>query len=210
MSINIRGGHTKKCKYLLLVKQAMDEGISIIKCQETHSHDVHEIANYLAHLDNITVFESINTSNPNKGGVAIISLDKSLNLRLISKDSEPIIPGTVGNNWTDSMTQFERDSVELDSINGKWIVCKITWDKKEIHLANIYAPTINSKPGYVPNSDFLARNHFFRNLNGKWSQHTNLIVGGDFNNTPEILLDKKYIDPTKKSKRSWILKSISI
>ena len=26
-------------------------------------------------------------------------------------------------------------------------------------------------------------------------------MGGDFNNTPEILLDKKYIDPTKKSKR---------
>ena len=51
------------------------------------SHDVHEISNYLAHLDNITVFESINTSNPNKGGAAIISLDKSLNLRLISKDS---------------------------------------------------------------------------------------------------------------------------
>ena len=47
----------------------MDEGISIIKCQETHSHDPHETANYLAHLDNITVFESINTSNPNKGGL---------------------------------------------------------------------------------------------------------------------------------------------
>ena len=117
MSINIRGGHTKKCKYLLLVKQAMEEGISIIKCQETHSHDEHEIANYLAHLDNISVFESINTSNPNKGGVAIISLDKSLNLRLISKDSEPLTPGTVGHNWTQTMTQFERDSVELDSTN---------------------------------------------------------------------------------------------
>ena len=99
------------------------------------------------------------------------------------------------------MTQFERDSVELDSIDGKWIVCKITWDKKEIHLVNIYAPTIKSKPGYALNNDFLARSHFFRSLNSKWSHHINLIVGGDFNNTPEVLRDKKYISPTNKTRR---------
>ena len=72
----------------------MELGISIIIIQETHSHDVNEITKQLAYYDNATVFESINTSNPNKGGVAIISLDRSLNRGLVSKDSETLVPGT--------------------------------------------------------------------------------------------------------------------
>ena len=56
---------------------------------------------------NIRVFESVNTTNPNKGGVAIISLDQNIDMKLEDADFYH------KTNWITEMPQAKRDAVEI-------------------------------------------------------------------------------------------------
>ena len=99
---------------------------------------------------------------------------------------------TIHTNWTDNMTQQERDAVELDSVKGKWITIQFTWMDKTIHITNVYAPTLKQKPQQLAHPDYIARKHFFNYLGANLNYEHN-IVAGDFNNVPNPVLDKIFI-----------------
>ena len=95
-------------------------------------------------------------------------------------------------NWTDDTTQQEKDAIELDSVNGKWITIQFTWMDKTIHITNVYAPTLKQKPQQLAHPDYIARKHFFNYLGANINYEHN-IVAGDFNNVPNPALDKIFI-----------------
>ena len=78
-----------KCasKWISLIHYARDNNYSIILAQETKSNNPGDIYQYIKsafHDDpnfHVQVYESVNTHNPNKGGVAIISINKEIDLQ---------------------------------------------------------------------------------------------------------------------------------
>ena len=133
--------------------------------------------------------ESVNIANPNKGGTAIICLDPSINFKLSDVDTLHNVT------WATQMSQIKRDAIEGDSIYGKWVVASFEWNELEINIASIYAPTCVSKPGVTGISSHIAREAFWNFLAHKWTHHKNLIVGGDTNNLPDPLFDRRILIP---------------
>ena len=80
---------------------------------------------------NIRVFESVNTTNPNKGGVAIISLDPNIDMKLEDADYYH------NTNWITEMPQAKRDAVDKEAALGRWILTSFLWNNKTIHVATI-------------------------------------------------------------------------
>ena len=78
------------------------------------SDNTHELANErITPLLNIRVFESVNTTNPNKGGVAIISLDPNIDMKLEDADYHHCT------NWITEMPQAKRDAVDKEAAIGR-------------------------------------------------------------------------------------------
>ena len=186
-----------KCasKWISLIHYARDNNYSIILAQETKSNNPGDIYQYIKsafHDDpnfHVQVYESVNTHNPNKGGVAIISINKEIDLQPTDVDyGHPI-------NWQNTMSPVSQNAMEQDSIYGKWIVSNFKWDNKQIHVASIYAPTCVTKPGTIGIGAHIARKGFWEFLQDRWAQHEYLIVGGDTNNVPDIAFDKRRLKP---------------
>ena len=189
LSINIQGAYTFPDKYTHLINYAThkDNKYDIICVQETHSATHNRIRNVLAFTHpNAKSWEAINTDNHNKGGVAIIVLNDKIKPTFVMSDN------TTPSNWTDDMTQQEKDAVELDSVTGKWITIRFKWMDKVIHLTNVYAPTLRPKPQQLAKPGHIARKHFFNYLGATLNFEHN-IVAGDFNNLPNPEIDKIWI-----------------
>ena len=118
LSVNLQGAHTQPDKYLQLMNYAMhrDNRYDIVCIQETHSDIISRIRSILAlNYPNVKSWEAINTDKARKGGVAIIVLNNKINPRFVMSDN------TTPTDWTQDVTQQEKDAIELDSIKGKWI-----------------------------------------------------------------------------------------
>ena len=102
-------------KWLSLYHYAKQHDYSIIIAQETKSVKQGDIKSYMdsALRDDpkyyAKVVESVNTTNPNKGGTAIICLDPNINFKLSDVDTHHNVT------WATQMSQIKREAIEEDS-----------------------------------------------------------------------------------------------
>ena len=115
-------------------------------------------------------------------------------VKLVMTDGDPLI-----SNWTELMTQPEKDAIEDDSIIGKWLTIKFQWLNKTIHLTNLYAPALASKTGQLSNPSHIAQEHFFNSLGNHLHRNEHNLVVGDFNNLPDYHVDKIWIQEPRNN-----------
>ena len=86
------------------------------------------------------MWESINTDNPRKGGIAIMVVNPKIKAHVVHSDCV-----NQTSNWTLNMSQAELNSIELDSVLGKWQIIKFEWLNRSIHpvsYTHLTLPTI--------------------------------------------------------------------
>ena len=135
LNYNIQGkegtykDQAKQCKYSVLIPWAISKGYQLITLQETKASPGYITKQVQKLCNHATVLETSNPDNPNKGGVATISLDKAIRITLVEDDSE------TQSTWLQTVpAQY---ATEHDIGRGRYQTIQFQYKTKPVFITNI-------------------------------------------------------------------------
>jgi exonuclease III len=168
---NLNGIGTKQTIHKLehAINDACRDNITFLLIQETHIKSNNHLRSLLtAPHKNHQFFLNPNRDNHNKGGTLTIFLQPQHNSHITE----------VHESYNDSGSDWQ--AAQADNSKGKLQQISFTYNKELYKISNIYAPST------LPDREHFYRHtretNVLRNSNGSCER---LLIGGDFNNTPD-------------------------